>query len=707
MKLRLAAVLASTLFHPFILRPAVAEPQPAPVAHAKPATAQPPVAGDSLFDPSRHMRVSEVRAGMKGYGLSVFSGTKIERFDVEVISVLNKFNPGGDVVLIKCKGMNLEHTGAVAGMSGSPVYLKDDQGRERMIGAFAYGWPLTKDPLAGVQPIEYMLRIPAASKNSPINSVPAAGGASGVGAAAPHNRSRGAKLRCSLTDSPYYPRLNFDAARTHARRAAGERAGLGANAGGVQLRPLATPLMTSGLSPRMLEQVAPLFEMMGLTPLQAGGGGGGGSLPPGQATPKLEPGSVMAVPMILGDSEMTAIGTTTEVIGGRVFGFGHPFNNEGPVALPMGTGRVGHIIPNLQTSFKLGFLHEQVGRLTADQQVGVAGEMGQSPPMVPIDYKIVYADGSPPRSFHFDGALHPRFTPLICGVSLMSALSGAHDLPQYNTLDYDVTLEFSNGQTVRVKNRAVNTSPMEVFAEIGMPLMTAADNPFERVLVKRVTGTFHVSGEAKDAQVVEVNMPKSRFRPGETIRGFVTYKPFRGEESILPIELQLPADLREGDYKLVVSDYRRYMQDEQQSRPFRFTAEKVEELFDVLRDVTAVRRDALYLRLVRQPDGVAIGRTAMPQLPSSRRTVLMGAGRSNTTRFVSSTVKAMPVQFVMTGASEFTITVDPKAKVGVGKPGPVRLDADEAAAPAEPVVPKAAPAGPTPDAGKLPRASAD
>src|SRR5882757_6847874 len=89
-----------------------------------------------LFDPARHMRVSEVREGMTGYGLSVFKGTKIERFDVKVLSVLKNFNPKYDVVLIECKGANLEHTGAVAGMSGSPVFLKDDQGRERMIGAF-------------------------------------------------------------------------------------------------------------------------------------------------------------------------------------------------------------------------------------------------------------------------------------------------------------------------------------------------------------------------------------------------------------------------------------------------------------------------------------------------------------------------------------------------------------------------------------------
>src|SRR3954454_1165654 len=121
--------------------------------------AEPPATAPPRFDPARHMRVSEVREGMTGYGLSVFKGTKIERFDVKVLSVLKNFNPKYDVVLIECKGANLEHTGAIAGMSGSPIFLKDDQGRERMIGAFAYGWPMVKDPVAGVQPIEYMLNI--------------------------------------------------------------------------------------------------------------------------------------------------------------------------------------------------------------------------------------------------------------------------------------------------------------------------------------------------------------------------------------------------------------------------------------------------------------------------------------------------------------------------------------------------------------------
>src|SRR3954462_14951753 len=92
-----------------------------------------PARAASLFDPARHMRVREVKPGMTGYGLSVFKGTKIEKFDVEVISVLKNFNPKFDVILITSKGQNLEHTGAVAGMSGPPIFLKDEQGRERLV----------------------------------------------------------------------------------------------------------------------------------------------------------------------------------------------------------------------------------------------------------------------------------------------------------------------------------------------------------------------------------------------------------------------------------------------------------------------------------------------------------------------------------------------------------------------------------------------
>ena len=50
--------------------------------------------------------------------------------------------------------------------------------------------------------------------------------------------------------------------------------------------------------------------------------------------------------------------------------------------------------------------------------------------------------------------------------------------------------------------------------------------------------------------------------------------------------------------------------------------------------------------------------------------VLIGAGRSNTTPFVSSTTKIVPTGFLVEGSAEFEVTIDKNAHVetGVGKP---------------------------------------
>ena len=460
-----------------------------PAATTAPASTAPATTG--LFDPARHMRVSEVTPGMKGYGLSVFKGTKIERFNVEVLSVLRDFNPQYDVILVRLSGADLEHTGSIAGMSGSPVYLRDADGRERMVGAFAYGWPLMKDPVGGVQPIEYMLKLQ--HREHPSTTRPAALPTTQV------------SDRGTSTWNVAESFVGFDAMVARARAGVDDD-------NVTRMRPLATPLMTAGLSPRILEQLTPLMKAYGMVPLQAGGSGGGGSRNPVDA--KLEPGSVLAVPLLTGDVEMTAVGTCTEVLGGRVFGFGHPFNNEGPIALPVGGGEIHGVIANLMTSFKLGALGKTWGTLDADEQVGVAGQLGVPPPMIPIDLDVQYTDGSGGRKYHFDAAWHTRFTPLLSAAALTAAVTGVHDLPEFHTLDYDITVEFANGETVHLANDLVNASMPELFFEVGVPMIAAAQNPFERVSVRKVNGKVKITPEAHEATILWVNAPRLKFRPG-------------------------------------------------------------------------------------------------------------------------------------------------------------------------------------------------
>ena len=380
-----------------------------------------------LFDPARHISVAEIKPGMKGFGLSVFMGTAIEKFDIEVISILRDFNPQYDVVLIRLKGDYLEHTGSIAGMSGSPIYIHDDAGHDRMLGAFAYGWPLMKDAIGGVQPIEYMLGINAEKAATQPATDPATQPSASVDH--PHWNLSDVAMLPGMTEPPkQYPFASL--------RSMQPNPALGVADDSVsRMRPLATPLMMSGLSPKLIDEMSPLLHAYGITALQAGGIGAGRSDGPSDGNAnKLAPGSVLSVPLLIGDVEMTAVGTCTEVLGNRVWGFGHPFNNEGPVAWPLGGGEINGVIANLMTSFKLGAINEVVGTLNRrrfgrrrrNHRQAAADDPDQS-------QHPLHRRGSGDRTYEVPSRpaskAHCRSSPRRRSVL---PLTGMHDLPEFS-----------------------------------------------------------------------------------------------------------------------------------------------------------------------------------------------------------------------------------------------------------------------------------
>src|SRR3954463_200915 len=100
------------------------------------------------------MPLADVKAGMHGTGKTVFSGDKIDDFQVEILGVLRNTGPKQSLILARLSGGPLEHTGVMQGMSGSPVYVDG-----KLIGALAMAFPFAKDPIAGIRPIEEMFRV--------------------------------------------------------------------------------------------------------------------------------------------------------------------------------------------------------------------------------------------------------------------------------------------------------------------------------------------------------------------------------------------------------------------------------------------------------------------------------------------------------------------------------------------------------------------
>ena len=271
--------------------------------------------------PVTFMPVSEVKPGMKGYGLTVFRGTQPERFDVEVIDVLHKFRADQDLILIRTKHPLLEHAKAVAGMSGSPIYLQG-----KLVGAYAYGWTFGKDPIVGVTPIQNMLAELKRPEPKPV----------GERKKSPKSSTK-KESATEKTDDPF-------ASLRHKARPykvkPPEKAGI---------VPLATPLLVGGLSPRALHRLRAELEDFGVVPFAAGG-----SAQENRGRWKdlrYVPGGALGVQLIGGDLSATAIGTITHVHKGKVLAFGHPMMNLGELSLPAAHAKVLHILASENRSF--------------------------------------------------------------------------------------------------------------------------------------------------------------------------------------------------------------------------------------------------------------------------------------------------------------------------------------------------------------------
>ena len=99
--------------------------------------------------------LADVKAGMHGVGKTVFSGGRIEEFQVEILGVLENIGPKQSLILARLSGGPIEQTGVMQGMSGSPVYIDG-----KLVGAVAMAFPFSKEPIAGIRPIADMLSVP-------------------------------------------------------------------------------------------------------------------------------------------------------------------------------------------------------------------------------------------------------------------------------------------------------------------------------------------------------------------------------------------------------------------------------------------------------------------------------------------------------------------------------------------------------------------
>ena len=201
----------------------------------------------------------DVRAGQHAIGKTVFQGNKIEEFQVEILGVLENVGPRQSIILARLSGGPLAETGVMQGMSGSPVYMDG-----RLVGAVALAFNFSKEPIAGIRPIEEMLAV-------------------GDPAGPPAKVPRAAPVRKVASNSDSFASKLID---------------------------IATPVSFSGFTAGTLDQFAPQLKKLGLEPRQ--GVSSGGKLPSKLGAPaSLRPGDMIAVELLSGDMSIGAEGTVT------------------------------------------------------------------------------------------------------------------------------------------------------------------------------------------------------------------------------------------------------------------------------------------------------------------------------------------------------------------------------------------------------------
>src|SRR5437870_4727778 len=457
--------------------------------------------------------LSQVRAGMEGYAYTIFAGDQVEKFDLEVIGVLDNFlGPKQSIILVQLKGPKVEHTGVVAGMSGSHVYLEGT-----LAGALSLKLGIfSKEPIAGVTPIQDVL--------NPPSQPPAAQAA---------------------------PRQLGPPSDTSTRTALPS---------GSALEPIETPLVFSGFQPAALQQFASQLQGYGFVAAQ------GGTASPRADDARLVAGDMAGMVLVQGDASINSACTVTAVRADRVYLCGHPFMSLGDIQLPMARSRVVTTLSSNLASTKIVNVGGAIGTITGDHLTAVTGKLGAPPAMIPLDLTLLVPGDDSSRAavrekkLHFELINHPKFTPLLVAITTFSGLTQNSLYGEGTTLHLSGEIRLQGHTPVKIEN---TFAPGDTLSPDGLPIAMTIQNVFTRLFVNtfepakvdHITLRVESIPGRKSFIIESAWLEKGEAAPGETLRVRVLLRPYRGAARVEETTVRIPEQVARGTtLRILVSD---------------------------------------------------------------------------------------------------------------------------------------------------------
>ena len=572
--------------------------------------------------------LSKVQPGMKCVVYTIFTGDEIEKVDLVVLGVLhNAIGPKQDIILVQLLGEKVEHTGVVAGMSGSPVYYdgKLVGALSLKLGAFA------KEAIGGVTPIEKMLDVEKAPE--PAEIAPASDSAA---SAQPTNIG-------NIFSAPRIPLPEYFARQTSA--------GVGQF-----LVPIETPLISTGLYPETIAQFSNQLSAWGMTMMA------GGTAAPSSEDAQLKPGDMVGVELIRGDLSITPGCTVTTVDHGKILACGHPIFSFGNVSMPPARAHVLTTLASAMASTKIITTGGTIGTLTQDRVTAIAGHLGDGPPMIPVDVTLVSGDVQ--KQFHFEVIESPQLTPVLVALATYNGIVGNAAYGEGSTLQLDGEIAIKGHTTVALKDLFaptdvpvpggffVATDVQGIFAQI-------YSNPYEIPHVVGIHLRVTALPERRAATIDDAWVEANEVRPGQTVAVKVQLRPYRGAAFVQEFPITIPMQAARGPLQLVISDaetVNRTVQSLAASSQGQLPG--LEELIKLMN--RAHQNDRLYATLLQPTPTLMVEDKVMPNAPASAINVLDQRQSPGGARLLyQSTAGEWSVEMhqVISGERTLTITV--------------------------------------------------
>jgi hypothetical protein len=456
--------------------------------------------------------LKEVRAGMHGVGRTIFQGNRIEEFQVEILGVLQNTGPKQSIILARLSGGPLAEAGVIQGMSGSPVYING-----RLLGAVALGFAFSKEPIAGIQPIEQMV------KEGSIEH-----------ADVPSPGSGGFALR------PALPVSSFTAPASSQVSSSG-------------LSQILTPLAVSGLSPRTLQAFAPTFRKLGFETEQ--GVSTGSPISP-EISGTVVPGSMISVQLMSGDMSISADGTVTYVDGKKIYAFGHQFLDSGSTELPFAKSDVITVLSTLNTSFKLSTPRQWVGTILSDRNTAIAGEIGRPAHTIPIAI-TVHSSTTGTHDYHVRVVNDRLLTPFVTQTALFSSLDSTERSVGAGTLQLTEQISFENGRPpLELRDIFVSDSalPQQVALNAVASLSFLLSSGYSDLKVKGMSFDLRETETKKQVYITQAWTSAHTVRPGEVVEVTIALSGENGVQLTRSVNYRVPIGAPAGPLNFTISD---------------------------------------------------------------------------------------------------------------------------------------------------------